>query len=145
NNLEGTFTPKPIFAGVQDVRAFAWLDLDGDGVADAALLDAQGRLHIFANERSGVFVPWPVKPPNGRFLALAVMDANDDGVLDLIALRDDGALLRISDRDKRRALDVDELVHWGELARNAEPGTRRLVAADFDNNGAVDILASGPE
>jgi tetratricopeptide (TPR) repeat protein len=141
----GTFAAKPIFDGVTDVRAFAWLDLDGDGAPDVALLDARGKLHIFANERSGRFVPWPVKPPSDRFLALTVIDANDDGVLDLVALRDDGALLRISDRDKRQGLDVAQLASWSDMARKAEPGTRRLFAADFDNNGAVDILASGPE
>src|SRR5262249_12027323 len=102
----GTFAPKPIFDGVKDVRALAWLDLDGDGAADVALLDAQGKLHIFANERSGQFVPWPVKPPGDKFLALTVMDANDDGILDIVALRADGSVVRISDRDKRQALEV---------------------------------------
>src|SRR5262249_3587198 len=85
NNLDGTFTPVPIFAGVKDVRAFAWVDLDNDGAPDIALLDAEGKLHVFANERSGQFVPWPVSSPSDRFLALTVLDANEDGVLDLIA------------------------------------------------------------
>jgi hypothetical protein len=142
---DGTFIPKPIFDGVKDVRAFAWLDLDADGACDVALLDAQGKLHIFANERSGQFVPWPVKPPSEKFVALTVMDANDDGVLDIVALRADGAILRISDRDKRQSLDVAELFRWEGMAKNAEPGTRKLIAGDFDNNGAVDLMASGPE
>jgi tetratricopeptide (TPR) repeat protein len=145
NNLDGTFTPLPIFTGANDVRAFAWVDLDGDGAPDVALLDARGRLGVFANERSGQFVPWPVPLPKDRFLALCVTDANDDGVLDLVALRDDGAVVRISDRNKRQSWDVAELVRWESLPRNAEPGTLRLVAADFDNNGAIDLLASGPE
>ncbi len=145
NNLDGTFTPMPIFPGVQDVRAFAWVDLDADGAPDVAILDAQGKLHIFANERSGQFVPWPVPPPSDRFLALCVMDANDDGVLDLVALRFDGVVMRISDRDKRRAWDVGEVVRWDGLARDAEPGRHRLIAADLDNNGAIDLLASGPQ
>jgi tetratricopeptide (TPR) repeat protein len=138
----GTFAPKPIFEGVKDVRAFAWLDFDGDGASDVALLDAQGKLHIFANERSGQFVPWPVKPPAGKFLAITVMDANDDGVLDIIALQEDGALLRISDRDKRQSLDVANLFQWEDVPKKSNPGTIRLIAADFDNNGAIDLLAS---
>lgn len=145
NNLDGTFTPLPIFPGVTDVRAFAWVDLDNDGSPDVALLDARGRLHVFANERGGRVVPWPVAPPDGRFLALCVMDADDDGLLDLLALRDDGAVLRLSDRDKRKAWDAGEVVRWDRAGGKTEPGAARLIAADFDNNGAIDLLASGPE
>src|SRR5262249_52983373 len=112
---------------------------------DVALLDAEGRLHIFANERSGQFVPWPVPPPNDRFLALCVMDANDDGVLDLVALRHDDVVMRFSDRDKRRSWDIAEMARWEGIGRDTEPGTPRLIAADVDNNGAIDLLASGPK
>src|SRR5262249_49809121 len=87
----------------------------------------------------------PVKPPTDKFVALTVMDANDDGVLDILALRADGAVVRISDRDKRQSLEVAPLGPWDEAARNAEPGTRRIIAGDFENNGAIDILMSGPE
>ncbi|QDU18547.1 CRTAC1 family protein [Urbifossiella limnaea] len=138
NNLDGTFTPRPIFAEATDVRAFAWADLDDDGVADAATLDARGRLQVFANERFGSFVPWPAAPPAGKFLALAVTDADADGVLDLVAVRDDGAILRISARDRRGAWDV------AELARGPVPaGDVRLFAEDLDNNGVPDLLMSG--
>src|SRR5262249_49792565 len=111
---------------------------------DVALLDAKGRLQIFANERSGQFVPWPVNPPNERFVALGVADANEDAVLDIIALRDDGVLLRISDRDKRQGLTTAELGRWQEFPKSTESGAWRLFAADLDNNGAIDILATGP-
>jgi len=144
NNFDGTFTPLPIFPEVDSVRAFAWADLDNDGAPDAALVDVRGALHIFSNERSGLFRKWPVSPPNGRFLALAIADANDDGVLDLIALRDDGKLLRISDKDKRSSWETAELVHWGSLPSDVQPGDARLLAADLDNNGELDLVASTP-
>ncbi len=142
NNLDGTFTALEIFAGVERMRAFAWLDLDLDGAADAVLLDDRGQLHIFANERLGHFRKWPTAPPAGAFLSLAVADVNDDGVLDIVALRRDGVLLRISDRDKRAAWEVAELARWDPLPAGLEPGTVRVLTADLDNNGAVDLLAS---
>src|SRR5271168_910222 len=55
NNGDDTFTPIHPFSGVTGLLGFAWADFDGDGNADAALIDAQGRLHIFHNERQGQF------------------------------------------------------------------------------------------
>ena len=142
NNLDGTFTPKPIFAGVEGARAFAWVDLDNDGAPDAAVLDSKGKLHVFANDRSGQLLPWPTAVPAGEYLALAVADANDDGALDLVALRVDGAIIRISDRDKRSSWDVAELVRWTMSGEGATPGSVRLIVTDLDNNGVPDLLAS---
>ena len=143
NNFDGTFTALPIFPEVDGARAFAWADLDHDGAPDAVVLDARGRLHVYANERSGKFVPWPVAVPEGPFLALAISDIDEDGGLDLVALRADGAILRISDRNKRGAWDVAELGRWDNLA-GTEPGAVRLLVADLDNNGVPDLIASGP-
>jgi Tfp pilus assembly protein PilF len=142
NNLDGTFTPLPVFSGVENVRAFAWLDLDQDGAADAVLLDARGRLHIFANERLGHFREWPIAAPAGTFLALAVADVNDDGALDIVALGRDGSLVRISDWNKRAGWNVAELARWEPLPAGLEPGAVRLLTADLDNNGVVDLVAS---
>lgn len=142
NNLDGTFTARPIFAEATDVRAFAWADLDDDGVADAAMIDARGKLHAFANERFGQFVPWPAAPPGGKFLALAVLDADDDGVLDLAAVRADGAIVRVCARDRRARWDAAEVARWQTLD-GAEPGTVRLLVEDLDNNGTPDLILSG--
>ena len=43
------------FAGVPGVRGFAWADLDGEGVPDAAFLDDAGRVHVQLNLRGGAF------------------------------------------------------------------------------------------
>ncbi len=143
NNLDGTFLARPVFPEAVGVRVFAWADFDDDGVADAAAIDARGRLHVFANERFGQFVPWPAAPPDGRFLALAVADLDADGVLDLAAVRDDGAVVRICGRDRRGRWDVAELAR-GQIPAGTEPGAVRLLAEDLDNNGAPDLLVSGP-
>src|SRR5204863_3902130 len=133
---------KP-FAGVEAVRAFVWADLDHDGAPDAALLDANGKLHVFANERSGTFRTWEVRRDPGKLLALAAGDLNDDGVFDLAALRADGTMLRISDVDKRKDWKVDEVAYWPEFPGAAAPGSYRLVLGDFDNSGSLDAAALG--
>ncbi len=143
NNFDGTFTPQPIFPGVNSARAFAWADLDNDGAPDAAILDARGQLHVFANERSGLFQRWPAALPDGPYLAFGVSDAGDTAELALIALRQDGVVVRISDRKKRSAWDFTEMARW-EQPVGGEPGTARLLVADFDNNGEPDLLVSGP-
>jgi tetratricopeptide (TPR) repeat protein len=141
NNSEGTFLAQKPFAGVDAPRAFAWADFDADGAPDLAALDARGHLHVFANERSGKFRPWPAAVPRVPFVALAVADANDDGVLDLVALRRDGAVMRFSDRDKRTRWENGVLGNTNPIA--GEPGTMRMFAADLDNNGVPDLVASG--
>src|SRR5260221_11895013 len=101
NNGDGTFTAVEVkeFVAIDGARAFVWADLDNDGAPDAVFLDATGKLHVFANDRSGHFSPWPLPDKLGPFIALAAADVNGDGVLDLIALRADGALVRISDQN----------------------------------------------
>ena len=143
NNFDGSFTSLDVFPEVDGTRAFAWADLDHDGAPDAAVLDARGRLHVYANERSGQFRPWPTSPPSDRFLALTVADVDDDGVLDLVALRHDGAIVGVCGRNKRTAWHEAELGRWDALPEGAEPGALRLLTADLDNNGSADLLVSG--
>jgi hypothetical protein len=139
NNRDGTFKAIEPFAAVRDVRAFVWADLDNDGAPDAAFLDVKGNLHVFANERSSQFAAWPLPEALGTFVALAAADVNFDGTLDLVALRSDGALLRVSDRDKRQSWEV------AELARSRIQADAALFIEDLDNNGALDIVVAGPE
>ena len=42
---------------------FAWGDIDGDGDPDATFIDDSHRLHVFANERQGLFAEREL-PPN---------------------------------------------------------------------------------
>jgi hypothetical protein len=55
NNGDGSFTAMHPFAGISGLRGFAWVDLDGDGNPDAAMIDGSGTLHFFHNQRGGVF------------------------------------------------------------------------------------------
>ncbi|OWK38291.1 FG-GAP-like repeat-containing protein [Fimbriiglobus ruber] len=143
NNFDGTFTPLPIFAEVDSARQFVWADFDNDGAADAAILDAAGKLHVYSNERSAQFRKWPADVPNGSYRAVTVADVNDDGIFDVVALRGDGALMRVSAQNKRAGWEVAEIARWGPPP-DVELGVIRLLTADLDNNGVPDLIVSGP-
>jgi FG-GAP-like repeat/ASPIC and UnbV len=135
NNGDTTFTEIQPFAGVSGLTAFAWADLDADGDPDAALIDGSAKLHVFSNERQGQFTERPVSA--GSALAINVLDANDDGVLDLVVAQNDGTIVSIADKDR---------VSWSvtELAKtSADSKISSLRIADLDNNGGLDLILSG--
>ncbi len=140
NNGDDTFTPIHPFPGVSGLLGFAWADFDGDGNADAALIDAHGRLHIFHNERQGQFREVSLPTGFASIKAINVGDPDNDGVLDLLAVQSDGAITSVSYSEQKR---------WtvSEIARVPNPGSYlsgavRLLVADLDNNGGLDMLLS---
>lgn len=144
NNGDGTFAVLEPFEGAADPRDFVAADLDQDGDPDAAILDSGGGLHVYTNERTGQYRPRPVPEDLGKLTALAVADLDGDGSMDIVATRTDGAVLRISDRDDGRSWETAEIVRWAAPGAAAGPPDR-LFVADLDNNGGLDLLASGPE
>ena len=138
NNGDDTFTAIHPFTGISGLRGFAWVDLDGDGNPDAAIIDGAGHLHVFINERQGQFAERALPANLSPVKAIAVADANDDGILDLIAVQSDGAIVRISDKNEGQSWEV------AEIARFSNPGYLnedvRLHVADLDNNGALDLI-----
>jgi Tfp pilus assembly protein PilF len=166
NNADGTFAVVKPFAGVPGLKAFASADIDGDGAPDAAMIDRDGRLHVFSNQRLGQFRERALPPGlAGRFEAVIAADVNADGRLDFVLLRDDGAVLRLSDKDpgadkdqgaeKNRGADKDQGAAWdfAEIAKaapvrspsNSPVHSPTLIAADFDNNGSIDLLIGDGE
>lgn len=142
NNGDRTLTPIPSpFPKVAGpVRAFAWADVDADGDPDAFLIDATGKVRVFANERSGLFRERAAPAGLDQAVALAVLEATGDFALDVAVLREDGAVLALSDTGDGRT--------WADpkpLAKSAVAGARRLIAADLDNNGAVDLAVAGAQ
>ncbi len=140
NNGDGTFLAIHPFAGVSGLRGFAWADVDRDGNPDAAIIDGAGKLHLFMNQRQGQFRerPLPALPPVN---ALAVADANNDGILDFLAVQADGGIVRISAKSEGQGWDVAELAKVPDGATYLT-GEVRLHVADLDNNGALDLLLS---
>jgi Flp pilus assembly protein TadD len=141
NNGDDTFLAIHPFPGVSGVRGFAWADLDGDGNPDAAIIDGAGRLHVFMNERQGQFRERPLPAGLLPVKAIAVADANNDGVLDLLAVQADGAIIRISDKNDRQSWETAEIARVPDVDRNLV-GEVRLHVADLDNNGALDLFLS---
>jgi tetratricopeptide (TPR) repeat protein len=146
NNGDGTFKVIKPFTGVTGLRDFVWADFDNDGAPDAAMLDNQGKLHIFANERGGVFRKVTLPDPPGKVLAITAIDADNYGALDVLILADNTELLVLSQHDgAENPWKITPLANWLELRPNQEPGDVRLQGADVDNNGGVDVIASGKQ
>jgi Tfp pilus assembly protein PilF len=140
NQGDGTFGVFNPFERASDVRGFVWADLDRDGAPDVALLDGKGGLRIYANERAGRYRERPAPTDLGAISAIATGDLNGDGAVDLVALRSDGAIVRVSDAGEGRSWTVAEVARWSDRPE----GDARLFVADLDNNGALDIVASAP-
>jgi Tfp pilus assembly protein PilF len=143
NRGDGSFDAHPAFPGVTRLRAFAWADLDADGTPDAALIDAEGRLHVFVNRRfhDPQFEPIPVPEELGPMHAIAVADLTRDAVIDLLGLQQDGSLIRLSLRDG--VWETEALARWTDFSPG-EIGSTHLFLADLDNNSGLDVVASTP-
>jgi len=139
NNGDGTFTAIHPFAGVNGVRRFAWADLNADGNPDAAVVDGGGRLHVFMNDRAGKFHERALPGNLPRVVAINVADANNDGVLDLLAVQEDGNIVRLSDKNDGKDWDLAVIAQVPEAAKNLASEVR-LGVADLDNNGAFDLF-----
>jgi len=137
NNDNGTFTDIHPFEKVDGLRAFSWVDLDNDGVCDAGLVDGKGGLHLFHNERAGNFVEWFASTRVGGVAALANADYDRSGRVSLMVWNVDGSMSAMTvDNDK---------VTVSPLSFNSPAptdGSGQLVAADLDNNGAPDLIAT---
>ena len=144
NNGDGTFAPLDLFGDVEALRSFAWGDFDGDGDPDAALVDANGTLHLFANRRSGLFERQSAETEH--ILALEAADLNGDATVDLAALQADGTILRLSTtgEDAAATWSSEEIAHWEDMPVGIAPGTGQLFAVDLDNNGGLDLVAATP-
>lgn len=135
NNADGTFQVLTPFPGVNGIKAFAAADIDGDGDPDAAVIDANGKLHIFANDRLGQYHERALPGTfSGSFDAVLAADPNSDGALDFVLLRNDGAIVRLSDKNEGAGWDT------ADLAKATSPHALALLAADLDNNGRLDFI-----
>ena len=142
NNGDGSFAEIHPFAGGSGLRDFVWADLDGDGDPDAALIDEQFKLRVFVNERNGQFDERLVATKEGKtFLSICAADVSGDANLDLIALQDDGTVIRFSHKNDGADWESAEIAKL-RSSNDRLSGTFRLYSADLDNNGATDLLLS---
>jgi tetratricopeptide (TPR) repeat protein len=144
NNGDGTFAERRPFAGIESVRGFAWADLEGDGVPDAALLDESGGVHLFLNARGGVFEKRVLSPPPPRAVAIAAAEASGDWRLDLLLLQADGRVARLGLGEDERSWTTAELARFEPVPVGLATGAARLLVGDLDNNAGADLVAAGP-
>jgi hypothetical protein len=141
NNGDGTLLAQAPFSGATGVRGFVWADVDGEGVPDAILLEASGTVRTFLNLRGGEFRERPVPGPFARIVAIAAAEVTGDAVMDVLGVRSDGAILRLSQAPNGREWQTSEIARV-ELSQGALTDPVRLVVADLDNNGAADLVVS---
>jgi cytochrome c-type biogenesis protein CcmH/NrfG len=139
NNADGTFTPIHPFPGAASgLSAFAWADFDHDGDPDAAFIDGNGQLHVFQNQRSGVFKEWPQPEGLGKVAAITTADVSRTGRFALVVLGVDGSIKAVT--RTASGWQIEPLAQW-----NGSPAdsSARLTWADLDNNGGLDLIATG--
>jgi Tfp pilus assembly protein PilF len=142
NNGDGTFTTLRLFDGIDGLRAFAWGDVDADGAPDAVMLDATATLHVYANQRAGQFQRQALPSALGTVLAMAVADVDHDGLLDIVVLQADGKIQRLSFTTEGNPWRLVEIAQWPALPLGIAAASARLLVADVDNNGGLDLVAS---
>ena len=123
------------------VRGFAWMDLDGDGVPDAALSDAAARCtssSICAAAPSSV---QPAAPPEGGAAIAAPRSTRSTRPSSVAALTSSAAVAPPRAGERRMAVDAPGRGR-AAVGVAARPRCRhaRLIVADLDNNGAADLL-----
>ena len=143
NNADGTWRAMRPFPEVAGLRGFGWGDLDVDGDPDAVLLDAAGGVQPFENLQAGRFGRWPAWETPQPVLGLALGDLNADGTLDVVTLDAAGEVWRTTWDDG--TWDRERVAQWPAVPADAAPGSQRLLLADLDNNGGLDLLGSGAE
>ena len=120
-------------------RAFAWADLDGDADPDAAFLDARRRRCTCSpTGRPGRSRPSAGSDGPAPSAAITVADLDADGAFDLVAL-DAGTASCGSDRARTRTGGRPGARRGGTTAGALDGAASRVVAADLDNNGALDL------
>lgn len=140
NNGDGSFDVAHPFENVSGIRQFVWVDLNVDGNPDAAIVDGSGRLRVFLNQRSGRFHEATLPDGLSDVRAITSGDLDGSGPLSLFAARGNGDLVALRYDETNGPWKVKPLASAGgplDAAADAH-----LIAADFDNNGAVDLLLS---
>jgi hypothetical protein len=140
-NGDGTFQniiPQTL-SGI--VRSLAVGDFNGDGKLDiVAVIDSTNAVSIFLGNGDGSFAP-PVQYPAGPMLVsspyhnVLAGDFNGDGKLDLAAASDNGIAILLGNGNGtfQPFTLVPSLLSYA-------PGDELLALADFNGDGALDIV-----
>lgn len=138
NNGDGTFSETKPFPNAENIIDFVYADFDEDGDSDAVLLNAKGKLHLFLNERGGLFEE-KLLPELDPSVAITAGDSNGDSKIDLVTVLGNKTVSRVSLKTGSGEIEVNNLVE-GDVCGTGDACVVRMM--DIDNNGANDILIS---
>jgi hypothetical protein len=114
--------------GYSQSSSIARADLTGDGNVDFATMGVDGRVSIFNVALSNVI--WQSPQLQGAGADLDLADLDDDGQLEVIALTD--STLYVFGR-------TSSAVPFTQRASVAIPGSTKVLAADTDGDGEIEI------
>lgn len=143
---QGGFTPSDLLDESLGHRpvALALLDFDGNGVTDVVWGETTsccfypGQVHVLLGSGGRDFVETAVLQAGGKPSDFAGGDFDADGVQDLIVSTRDGAPRLMLFRGNGDGTFEAPSALPGAAALDS----RRLVAADFDRNGRLDVAAA---
>lgn len=136
---------------LRDVIQIRVADLDGGSDPELIFLEQTGQVTIYRNNRGGVYQQislHDVSASLSDIVDIVVMDHDHDGQFEIMALRNDGGLLKLIPQNKATTFRIEEFSTRADLQELIGQSTDlfrniSLYTADLDNNGALDLVLSG--
>ena len=125
--------PGPSFAGGQGGVQIVTTDINGDGNADIAELDADDNLTVFLGDSSGEFEAQPTLFVANNTHAIDTSDLDGDGNGDLLVLSDRGDVTAYLGQNDGTLTQSDFLNSGTQAFGNT------FVVADFNGDGFDDV------
>ncbi|MDF1574768.1 MAG: FG-GAP-like repeat-containing protein [Bacteroidales bacterium] len=149
NNLDGTFLEQGersgLAGGESETVDAAFGDFDEDGDIDVLLINSDGNIRLYSNQRQGIFRDITREagiPFIDGASAVSVGDYNNDGFPDLFLASSEagGSLMFLNRGDGTFAEDFTS-----DEVRTSLQNVRVFDAElfDFDNDGYLDLLVAG--
>jgi hypothetical protein len=140
-NGDGTFQPGVLYSVPEDVRTISMGDFNGDGTLDLAIGEKRDQLTILLGNGDGTFHAGATQMLPSNPTAAVTGDFNGDGKLDLVLVAPgqgarQGLWLLLGNGDGTFQPPVELYSRY--------PRFDRVVAADFNGDGVLDLAIDGP-